>query len=237
MNFVNKKIAFSFIIVLKPMNHDASHIKDYLERVSGKTVSITVTDNTTNMLTVKKMHRRAVCLRINHIFLDAEREVIDEIAGFLTTSTKTTTPLIRQYIKLNSSRLKKPQVKNTSIMTKGWHHDLREIYDVVNGTYFSGAIDAHITWGRGPARKRVQSRRFGSYNAVANLIRISPVLDRAIVPRYVVEYIVFHEMLHAHVGFREVNGKRKVHPPEFKKLERLHPNFHRANEFLKYKIT
>jgi hypothetical protein len=40
------------------------------------------------------------------------------------------------------------------------------------------------------------------------------------VPRYVVENVVFHEMLHQLIPRQYLNGRWSVHPPEFRRQER-----------------
>jgi len=40
------------------------------------------------------------------------------------------------------------------------------------------------------------------------------------VPRYVVENVVFHEMLHQLIPSQYLNGRWSVHPPEFRRQER-----------------
>jgi hypothetical protein len=83
------------------------------------------------------------------------------------------------------------------IFTAGEHHDLRVIFDELNARYFDSRIDAAITWGArsGRARRR-NSIKMGSYSVEDRLIRIHRSLDRVFVPRFFVEWIVFHEMLH-----------------------------------------
>ena len=48
------------------------------------------------------------------------------------------------------------------------------------------------------------------------MIRIHPLLDRAFVPTWFLEYVVFHEMLHAMVPDRyDEQGRRLVHHDGF----------------------
>ena len=69
----------------------------------------------------------------------------------------------------------------------------------------------------------------GSYSADSRVIRIHPALDQPGVPRYFVEWIVFHEMLHHLYRARAASdGRRCVHPPEFVEHERRFHAFHRA---------
>jgi hypothetical protein len=74
-----------------------------------------------------------------------------------------------------------------------------------------------------------KSIKMGSYSADSKVIRIHPALDQPVVPRYFVEWIVFHEMLH-HVyrTRRGEDGRRCVHPPEFIEHERRFHDYKRA---------
>jgi hypothetical protein len=51
------------------------------------------------------------------------------------------------------------------------------------------------------------------------LIRIHPVLDAADVPRFFVEWIVYHEMLHEIHDMPVVDGRRVYHTREFREAE------------------
>jgi hypothetical protein len=64
------------------------------------------------------------------------------------------------------------------------------------------------------------------------LVRLHPVLDHASVPRYVVASVVHHEMLHAEMGVETRNGRRRVHPPEFRRREREFEEYERAKGWI-----
>jgi predicted metal-dependent hydrolase len=53
------------------------------------------------------------------------------------------------------------------------------------------------------------------------------------VPRYVLEYIVYHEMLHLKHPVKLRGSRRCVHSAEFQAEERLFPQVNEANAFLK----
>jgi hypothetical protein len=57
---------------------------------------------------------------------------------------------------------------------------------------------------------------------------MNPLLDRRTVPRFFVEFIVYHEMLHADIGVETRNGRRRVHTWEFRRRERLFREYARA---------
>src|SRR5690606_25166299 len=115
------------------------------------------------------------------------------------------------------------------LVTEGLFHDLQRLYNEVNRLHFGNEVRARITWGRMPPSRRRRSIRFGSYTVEDNLIRIHPLLDQDFVPRYFVRYIVFHEMLHAHLGVKEAsNGRRCVHTREFRERECAYPGYEEA---------
>ena len=125
-------------------------------------------------------------------------------------------------------------------------YDLRELRDELNRDYFGGKLKVGITWGKGaglPAgrarsgarcrrRPRRSSLQLGSYSYEDNLIRIHRLLDQPRVPRYVVEAVVYHELLHAAIPPVMCNGRRYVHTPEFRRRERLFRGLARAEAWV-----
>ena len=74
----------------------------------------------------------------------------------------------------------------------GHHYHLEEIFEDLNRRFFHGLMGRpQLTWSRAQARNRL-----GHYDPAHNAIVISRVFDHPRVPRFVVEYIMFHEMLH-----------------------------------------
>jgi hypothetical protein len=60
------------------------------------------------------------------------------------------------------------------------------------------------------------------------LIRVHPVLDKDWVPRYFVEYIVYHELLHHLIPTVRIGGVNVLHPSEFGAREREFRHYARA---------
>ena len=71
----------------------------------------------------------------------------------------------------------------------------------------------------------------GSYAVEDRLIRIHPLLDRPFVPRYYVEWIIYHEMLHERHPIPLVAGRRCFHPPAFLAEEQLFEDVDRASRW------
>lgn len=100
--------------------------------------------------------------------------------------------------------------------------DLEAIRDEVNLRYFGGRLDVAIGWSRvgRPRRRRRVTLKLGSWWPHLRAVRIHPVLDHETVPRVVVASVVHHELLHAELEPEVRNGRRRLHPPEFRRRER-----------------
>ncbi|MBI5664514.1 MAG: SprT-like domain-containing protein [Nitrospirae bacterium] len=213
---------------------DEDAFRGYLERATKKEVSLVITDNSSSMLSMKRKGN-AVSIRVHRIFLSAGSEVIDEIAGFIRNS-RAKTPRIRDFIRQNSHHLKRRPPRKVNIKTEGSCYDLLEMFHSVNTKYFEGRVSASITWG-GKGPRRVAARRtLGSFcGDNNNTIRINPMLDNKRVPRYFLEFIVYHEMLHADIGIRTDDGRRSMHSREFRRREKMFEHYDRAIEWEKKK--
>ncbi|HET7750596.1 MAG TPA: M48 family peptidase, partial [Terriglobales bacterium] len=62
---------------------------------------------------------------------------------------------------------------------------------------------------------------------------ISRIFDHPQVPRYALEYILYHEMLHLKHPVKLLGSRRCVHSAEFQAEENLFPQLEQAKAFLK----
>ena len=112
---------------------------------------------------------------------------------------------------------------------RGHVHDLDAIFDELNTKYFHGLMGRpQMTWSRDEARHHL-----GHYDPAHNAIVVSRVFDDARLPRYVLEYIVYHEMLHLRHPVRLRGSRRCVHGAEFQAEEKLFPHLEEAKRYLK----
>lgn len=205
---------------------DENSLKSYLEKKTRRAVSLIITDNSTSMLSIREKGN-SVLVRLHRIFLAAGRDVLDELSDYIK-GKKRKTPLIRSHINSNRHQLREKKPRKVRIHTGGKHFDLLEIFHSINRQYFDGSVSAAITWGaRGP-RRSARRRTLGSYTAENSMIRINPVLDSRNVPRYFLEFIVYHEMLHADIGIRKSAGRRVIHSGEFKRREQMFKDYEKA---------
>ena len=80
-------------------------------------------------------------------------------------------------------------------------------------------------------------RLLGSYHARKDRVIISRVFDSAKVPLFVLDYLMFHELLHKFLGIgRRDDGRRCMHGSEFREIEKQYAYFEEAQAFLKKKL-
>ncbi len=128
------------------------------------------------------------------------------------------THLIRQM--RGRKRLRGPQ---------GQHYDLEQIFEDLNVRFFHGLMARPLmTW------SGIHSRySLGHYDPAHNTIVVSRIFDRLDVPRYALEYLVYHEMLHLRHPVKLRGSRRCVHSSEFQAEEKLFPQLEEAKRYLK----
>jgi len=208
---------------------DLRSLKVFLEKASARLLDLVITDNSSRMVSVKGA-LRAISLRLHRIFLSAPDEVLSELASFLSLRTKKT-PAITRFIRERRADIDaKP--RRVRVRTKGKSHDLKEVFDRVNNEYFDASIAASITWSRRQPG-RVRRRTLGSYSFSSKTIRINPILDSPAVPPIFLEFIVYHEMLHAILGVERKSGRSIIHSRDFRKKEKEFRGFEAATKWEK----
>jgi hypothetical protein len=112
---------------------------------------------------------------------------------------------------------------------RGRFYDLDAIFEDLNQRFFHGLMGRpRMSWS--PTRTR---RILGHYDPAHNAIVISRLFDHSAIPRYALEYIVYHEMLHLKHPVRMRGSRRCVHSAGFQAEEKLFPEWERAEQFLK----
>jgi hypothetical protein len=112
---------------------------------------------------------------------------------------------------------------------EGRYYHLDEVFDSLNTRFFGGLLGRpQLTWSEQYAK-----RALGHYDAAHNMIVVSKVFDRPSSPRYAIEYLLYHEMLHLKHPVRVKGLRRTVHPREFKAEEKLFPQLAEALAFIR----
>ena len=115
------------------------------------------------------------------------------------------------------------------IAAKGYIYDLDEIFESLNQRFFFGLLGRpQMTWSSNHSRQSL-----GHYDPAHNAIVVSRIFDHARVPRYAIEYLVYHEMLHLRHPVKLRGSRRCVHSREFLAEEKLFPELEKALAFIK----
>jgi hypothetical protein len=114
----------------------------------------------------------------------------------------------------------------------GEFYHLEEIFDRLNAQFFGWELPKpRLSWS-----SRQTYRMFGHHDATHDTIVISRSLDSRDTPAYVVDYVVFHEMLHIHHPTRHVNGRRYNHTAAFRRDERKFPKYEEAERWIEQSV-
>ena len=194
-------------------------------------VSLVWTDNRSVIVSVKGNPTVGYQLRVQQLFRQAPEAVWRALVAHLHGGDAGASAILRQYVRRHQHLLKprsQRRIQARTLKPKGRYFDLEAIYQTLNGDYFDNQVNARVTWGRQPPRRRRRSIRFGAYDSRERLIRIHPLLDQAFVPRYVVENVLFHEMLHQLSPPQRINGRWSIHTQAFRQEERRFRHFEQA---------
>jgi hypothetical protein len=113
--------------------------------------------------------------------------------------------------------------------SKGHVYDLEAIFEDLNRRFFHGLMARPpLTWSANASRQSL-----GHYDPAHNTIVISKIFDHPRIPKFAVEYLVYHEMLHLKHPVKLRGSRRCVHSRDFVAEEKLFPEFEQAKAFLK----
>jgi len=113
---------------------------------------------------------------------------------------------------------------------QGRTYDLEALFEDLNQRFFHGLMARpQMTWSRDHARNSL-----GHYDPAHNAIVVSRIFDHPRVPRFAVEYIVYHEMLHLKHPVRLRGSRRCVHSADFQAEEKLFPQLDEVKQFLRH---
>lgn len=132
-------------------------------------------------------------------------------------------------VRLRIDETRRQRGKKRLLPPRGRHFDLEEIFAALNQKFFRGELPAALVgWSRQRSR-----RILGHYDDAHQTITITRWFDAPSVSRDLVEYVVFHEMLHMQFPTERRGHRRVMHSPEFRKAEKRFPEYETALRHLK----
>jgi predicted metal-dependent hydrolase len=193
-----------------------------------------------NVNSTIRLREGVMHVRVSDLLEGAPESIIKAIAHILLAKIyrKPIQPLhasrYRRYISSHDMTAKAHLVRQVRgrkriESARGRVYDLDQIFEELNRQFFYGLLARpQMTWSRSHARNSL-----GHYDPAHNAIVVSRVFDQPRVPRYAVDYIVYHEMLHLKHPVKLRGSRRRVHGPEFQAEEKLFPQLVEAKNFLK----
>ena len=111
---------------------------------------------------------------------------------------------------------------------RGRFYSLERLFRRLNRQYFEGQLPQPVlTWSQRRTRTIL-----GHHDQVHDTIVVSRTLDARDIPEWVVEFILYHEMLHIKHPARLINGRRYYHTKAFRADEQRFPHYHEAQRWL-----
>jgi len=218
------------LAVTLPLLYGPEDIRRYLEIITGKTVYLTLIEDSPSIVSWRETPEGDFRIRLHRILLGADEAIFSEVAEGIRKD-RNRFPLIREFIRRNRADLLQGDRSAGKVSTKGRVYELDKIYVDINRQYFENRVNAIITWGRNSRKRGIRQRTLGCFDERTLVIRINPCLDRKTIPLYVIENVVYHEMLHAYLGIEIVEGRRRMHTPRFKRMERCFRDYDKARKW------
>ena len=178
-------------------------------------------------------------VRLSDILIDAPDEVLRALAFILVSKIlskkphKTWEKLYQDYIcspellrKAEIARRDRGHKKLSS--ARGYCFDLDRTFRRLNRQYFDNMLEKPVlSWSQRRTRKIL-----GHHDPIHDTIIISKSLDAPDVPEWLVEFVLYHEMLHIKHTARVIDGRRYHHTRAFRQDERRFPLYDEAQTWL-----
>ncbi len=190
-----------------------------------------------------RMREGKAYVRLSELMADAPLAVQRALAFILVAKLmrrkvpKAANLLYRDYtsqahIRDKAEESRKARGRKVIGSAKGRFYDLDQMFAQLNAHYFQSELPKPVlTWSQ-----RKTYSILGHHDPTHETIVISKSLDSARVPAFVVEYVLYHELLHIKHPIEMVNGRQRKHSREFKKDEKKFTYYHQAEKWLKYNI-
>ena len=217
-------------------------IASYLSLMLQDDVAVTFTDNRATMISFRKKSG-VLKLRLHKMFQQADDTILKALSVFIRgIPSIRASKKLDEFIKANQSQIRtRTRARRLPVQPEGCHFNLTEVLDRVSQQYFAGATEGvNIGWGRYRQRRgrrsRTRSRALATYCFEDRTIRVNPVLDTARVPDFVIDWVVYHELLHHILPVEKVGERKRYHTTRFRALERAFPYYQEAQRWEKQNL-
>ena len=194
-----------------------------------------------NLAHTMRLRQETAHVRLSDILRDAPVAVIEAAAAILLAQMyRRRMPaglrdLYRQFALAHSTRrhiarVRRKRARRIVHDPRGAAHDLEPMFAALNLEYFEGNLRRpRLGWSTRPWRSQ-----YGCFDPSLDQIVMNNRLDRADVPSYAVELILYHEMLHVKHPLRAAACGLQAHSAEFRAEEKRFKHYDRARKFLEH---
>ncbi len=193
----------------------------------------------TNLVLTIRRREDAVYVRFSDLMRQCSLPVLEGAAALLLAriyrrrAPKSLTQPYLDYARSQRTReriqrMRRARIRPRATNPQGRIFDLSQMFSALNEKFFAGSLARpHLGWST-----RSWRRQFGCYDPGPNQILLNRRMDHPAVPQFVVEYVLYHEMLHVKHPTRRAGCSLISHSKEFRAEEKLFPEFDRARRFL-----
>jgi hypothetical protein len=170
---------------------------------------------------------------VQEAFVQAPDNVLSAFLELLSNERKNlASMLIKEYALTDEYRNMRTRLEYLDIprgsFAEGEFYNLADSFQRVNQQYFEGnSSQPHLVWST-----RLTYRKFGHYQWDIDTIMISKTLDDPSVPAFLVDYIMYHELLHKKMGLKITNRRKIAHTSAFKAVEKQFAQYEDARKEL-----
>jgi len=194
-----------------------------------------------NLAHTMRLRQETAHVRLSDILRDAPVAVIEAAAAILLAQMyrrrlpAALRDLYRQFALAHSTRrhiarVRRKRARRIAHNPCGTAHDLEPMFAALNVEYFEGNLRRpRLGWSTRPWRSQ-----YGCFDPSLDQIVMNNRLDRADVPSYAVELILYHEMLHVKHPLRAAACGLQAHSAEFRSEEKRFKHYDRARKFLEH---
>ncbi|MBW4685354.1 MAG: SprT-like domain-containing protein [Komarekiella atlantica HA4396-MV6] len=194
--------------------------KEILSKYGQKSIQLMIEFTNLELLYKVKKSSGVVNIIINEGFINASDEVLQALVkSTLFGKSQDNTRLIRSFanseeysdVLLELDLIAEVSAENP----QGNFYNLNELFDKLNREYFAANLaKPRLAW------SQINTyRKFGHYEPAKDRVVISLTLDDANIPEFVIEFVLYHELLHKYHGAKWVQDRKIFHTKDFRVSE------------------
>jgi hypothetical protein len=192
-----------------------------------------------NLTHTIRLREESADVRLSDLLRGAPLPVLEAVAAILLARLyrrRAPRVMLRRYrefslardVRRRLLRVRRARGRRVERGPHGRFHNLSTHFARLNRRYFSGRLHRpRLGWSA-----RAWRAQLGCFDPGLDQIILNARLDQARVPAFVVEYVLFHEMLHVKHPLRAARCGLQSHSAEFRRAEKRFADYARARRFL-----